>query len=196
MATFTTHAEDRIVFETTADERVVGLLLVGHSSIFIGAPLYGLIQYGTRGDPWALLLVAVMLLAGMVEAVLGLRVILKSEWLVIDLDRRTYSGQRRLLLWGESLSGPLGDFDHIRLSVVPYGRRKRHRRLVVDWVWRDDKHRPFRVMGWGRLKSFRSSPSRSTVGSVDFFDGLRAVARDSGLPLAVPKPYLEYPQDC
>jgi hypothetical protein len=42
MATLTRHDEHRIAFETTGDERALGLLLALHGAAFAGAPLYAL----------------------------------------------------------------------------------------------------------------------------------------------------------
>jgi hypothetical protein len=191
MPTFTSHGKDQIVFRTTVDERAFGLLLIGQGTIFLGIPLYELIQYGTRGNTLNCLIAGIFILIGITECSIGLAVTLKSEWLIINLNHGTYSGQRRLLLWGETLSGTLEDLDHIRLSVVHRGRRRRKRRLVVDWVWCKEKHRPFRISTWGRPESFCLAPLPSTNGHLDFFVSLRAVARDTGLPLVIPEQFLD-----
>ncbi len=190
LATFTGYDQDRIVFETIADERAPGLLLLIHGAVFAGAPLYASALYGLKGaSAWLLLVVGV--LAGLAETAFASIVLLKSEWLVIDLRRRSYTGHRGVLFWGDKWSGPIGDFHHIRLSEVPRGRHGRHRRLVVEWVWAEPGRPPFRVTGWGRLKSFRITRCPQGGDGRGFLRDLRAVAEDVGLPLVVPERYVD-----
>ncbi len=189
MATFTAHEKDRIVFETTADERVPGLLLLIHGAVFAGAPLYAVAQYGLKGASACLLVGAVVLL-GLGEIAFSLILLLRSESLVIDLLRRCYSGRRGVWLWGEKWAGPIDDFDHIRLIEVPCGRHGRHRRLVVEWVWADEQRPPFRVSSWGGYHSFRLARGSQGSDGREFLRDLRTIAEDVGIPMLLPEPYL------
>jgi hypothetical protein len=190
LATFTTHDEERIVFETTGDERAFGLLLLGHGALFAGAPLYGLASHGVP-EIKAFLLLSVILLVGLAEVAYSLYLLCRTEWLIIDLRHRSYRGRRGILLWGERLAGPLGDFEGIRLRAIPCGRRSRHLRWVVEWEWSDGRRRPFRVSDWGRLRSFHLAAVPSRSGSLVFLRSLVAIAADAGLPLAIPRSCLD-----
>ncbi len=105
MATFTSHDKNRIVFKTTVDERAPGLLLLFHGAVFAGAPLYAVAQYGLKGTA-AWLLVGAVVLIGLGEIAFGLILLLRSESLVIDLRRRSYTGRRGVWFWGEKWPGP------------------------------------------------------------------------------------------
>ena len=68
---------------------------------------------------------------------------------VIDLRRRTYKGRRGLVFWTQRLRGPLEDFDSIRgwlrcLRIIVRGRRG----WALEFVWRHERHRAFRVTHW------------------------------------------------
>lgn len=190
MATLTVRDKDRIVFETTGDERAPGLLLLVHGAVFAGLPLNALLHHGVKSAS-AYPLVLVVALVGLAEIGFALHLLLKSEWLVIDLPRRSYTGRRAVLPWGERWAGSLKEFNHILLRDVPRGRRGRRRRWVVDWVWREQGRRPFRVSGWGRLRSFRLAPSPPANDGLELLRALRAIAADAGLPLVVPERFLD-----
>ena len=190
MASFVARDDEQIVFDTIGDERAPGLLLALHGSAFAGAPLYAFILYGARNpSAWPILVLFVPV--GVAVLGHGLRLLLKSEWLVIDLRGRSHAGCRGGLFWGERWVGLLGDFDHIRLCDIPCGHRGRHRRWIVEWVWTNQERRPFRVSGWGRPESFRIAPRRRLGDDIEFLRELRGIAEDVGLPLLVPRRFLD-----
>ena len=190
MATFIAHDNKQIIFDTIGDERAPGILLVLHGSAFAAGPVYGLIVYGVRNSSaWPI--VFLFVLVGVAVLGRGLMLLLKSEWLVVDLRARSYAGRRGFLFWGERWAGLLEDFDHIRLFDVACGHRGRHRRWVVEWVWAKQGRRPFCVSGWGRPKPFHIAPRPRVGDGVEFLRELRGIAEEVGLDLVVPKRFLD-----
>ena len=190
LATLTERTKDRITFETTSEERTPGLLLLIHGSVFVGLPLCALTQYGVATVP-AYILIGLIFLVGLAVAACGLNLLLRSEWLAIDLKRRAYFGRRGFLLWARRWAGPLEDFEHIRLCDIPCGRRGHHRRWVIEWEWSEKGRQPFRVSGWGWLKSFRIVSDRQVIGGLESLRELRGIAQDVDIPLILSKRYLE-----
>ena len=193
MATLTQRDKFRIVFATSSEERSPGLILSMHGAFFAGFPLYVLMHAGlTQGGRSAALacaLLGIFGLVGFAEIAIGLGMLMRSERLAIDLRGRVYAGRSGFLFWGRSWAGPLEDFKQIRLSDLPRGRRGRSRRFVVEWLWCEPGLRPFRVLGWGRLQSFRFASNRRGIGSLECLRELQGIARDVGLPLIVSDHY-------
>lgn len=189
MPALISHTKDQIKFGTTADERGIGLLLIGHGACFAGFPPYALIQFGAPRDPAAWLLLLLLCAIGVFECRAGLATVLNSERLTLDLVHREYFARRGWLMWGETFQGSLDEFKCIRVTAVRGGRRGRT--WDVDWVWRGEKHPPFRVSGWVRVRSFRLAPHPASEIPVYVLATLTKIAHDAGVPLNVPDVYID-----
>lgn len=121
-----------------------------------------------------------------------LRLVLLSEDLKINLRDRTYKARRGLLIWCEILRGDLSDFDTIQVVSVPADDGSGLLFWVVEWVWRDETLRPFRVDSWRRAKSFRLLSAVQESDRLSFLSVWHRIATDVGIPLVVPKAYSSY----
>jgi hypothetical protein len=181
----------RIVCKTIAEERQIGVILAG-----VGMFLAIFAVYGSARGPsdWASLLVLVAYLLGMLAATwAGLFRYggLKNEWLAIDLGRRRYKGRRGLFFWAETLRGPLDDLERVRLVEIPADPQTGRFFWVFEFVWLEDRHRPFRVNYWSRPRSFHLESCRGYLDSRSLLRTLKEMSRCTGLPLEIPKKYLD-----
>ena len=125
MARFIRHDDRRIVFKRTGDERVDGLIPVGFGALFASTPVSWLFE-PPPPDMYAIPIVVLFAVIGALICVYGLFLILKSEWLVIDLRRGTNRGRRGVLFWCERLDGPLDDFEEIWIVDLPSEQDPNH----------------------------------------------------------------------
>jgi len=177
---------DRIVCKTIIEERLFGALWAACGTLFTIVGLYALMQGRMDYGKFLFLLASLAIIwIGMIHV--GA---LKTEWLVVDLRRRTYKGRRGLLFWTERLRGPLEDFDQIRLAQVPADHREGRPGWALEFVWRHDAHRAFRVTQWRRPRSFHLEHCWGDLDSRSLLRNLKAMSRYTGLPLEVPKAYL------
>ena len=201
MATLTRHDQNAIVFKRTADERpFLDLFLMGAGILFAGIGSYllatwnwMLLAHNPRVliDPsWvmALVLVLTLTLVGIAVSVYSFVPIFKSEMLRVDLRRRTYKCRRGVLFWSERLKGSVDEFDHIRVADEPYRDADGRLCCAVEFVWREDRHEPFRVDHWTRATSFRlvrwDRNDRFTI-----LQTLGKTSKDMHRPLVLPAKY-------
>ncbi len=182
---------DRIVCKTIIEERLFGAMMAGIATICLIGGVY-VLAHGPMDSSKLLFIVPYILgalaftWAGMIP--LGA---LKNEWLVIDLGRRRYRGRRGLLFSTETLGGSLDDLDHIRLVEAPADHREGRPGWALEFAWRDDLHRPFRVTQWRRPRSFHLEQCWGELDSRSLLLSLKAMSRCTGLPLEIPKAYLD-----
>lgn len=191
MPTLTRLNAKRIVCKTIFEERLFGAAIAGIATICLIVGVYALAQ--GRIDSSELGIFAAYILGALAFAWAGLIPLgaLKNEWLVIDLRRRRYSGRRGFYFWAETLRGPLDDLDKIRLVQAPADPREGRPGLALEFAWRDNLHRPFRVPHWRRPRSFQLEPCWGELESRSLLRNLKAMSRSTGLPLEVPKTYLD-----
>jgi hypothetical protein len=185
VATLTRLDTDRIVCKTIIEERVFGAMMAACGTLFLIVGLYAM-QGWDYGKILFLLASLAIIWIGMI--LLGA---LQTAWLVIDLTRRTYKGRRGLLFWTERLRGPLEDFDQIRLVRVPADHREGCPGWALEFVWRHDTHRAFRVTHWRRPQSFHLEHCWGDLDSRSLLRNLKAMSQFTRLPLEVPKTYLD-----
>jgi hypothetical protein len=191
VATLTRLDTDRIVCKTIFEERLFGAMMAGIATLCLIGGGYAL-AHGPIDSSKLLFFVpyilaaAAFLWAGMIP--LG---VLKSEWLVVDLTRKRYSGRRGLLFWAETLRGPLDDLDHIRLVKAPADHREGRPGWAFEFAWRKDSHLPFLVTHWKRPRSFHLEHCWGELDSRSLLSNLKAMSRYTGLPVGVPKAYLD-----
>jgi hypothetical protein len=178
--------DDRVIaFERIADERVDSLILMGAGVFFAGLGFLLLVLEETWGRE--LLVFVPIGLFG--SALIGFTFVplFKSECLVVNLERRQYKCRRGVLLWGEWISGPLRDFNEIRLALVldPGG----HSYWAVEVVWRDDGHLPFRVHHWRWAQSVGLARPGDEDGQLSFLNDLKRMAKELDVQLVVPREY-------
>jgi hypothetical protein len=201
VATLTRHDQKAIVFKRTAGERpFLDLFLMGAGILFAGIGSYLLATWNwmlLAHNPWLLIdpswvmafaLVLALTLVGFAVSVHAFVPIFKSEMLRVDLHRRTYQCRRSILFWSERLSGSLDEFDHIRVADEPYQDGDGRLCWAVEFVWREDRHEPFRVDQWTRPKSFRlerwDRNDRFTI-----LQALGKISKDMHKPLVLPAKY-------
>jgi hypothetical protein len=192
MPTLTRLDKDRITFKTIAEERpFIEPLTV---------PLLFLGIYGIATGPFTLhkLLVLIpFVLIPLVASALYLNLLVlgawtRSEWLQIDLRRRTTRGRRGLWFRSERLDGPLDDFDHMRLVDARSDRHAEGAFWALELVWRKGTHLPFRVTCWRRPRSFHLERSRwGDVDPASLLHIVRALADATGLRAELPERYVE-----
>jgi hypothetical protein len=189
VATFVRHDEQRIVFKRIGDERIWGVMLAGAGVVFIAVCVHGWLRAADQDrDPTAFLVFlafSVLVLAG------GLFELLRSDWLVLDLVQQSYRGFRGFLLWGDRLRGPLADFAEIRLVEVESEVDRNQRHWAVAWIWKGELHAPFMVRYWDRPRSFHLARPWNDGDRLSFLRELKAIAKQTRLPLGVPDRYLE-----
>ncbi len=185
MATLTRFDDDVIAFQRIGDERVDGLILMGCGLFLAGMGLPCLVEPRALG-PALLVFVPIALFgSGLIGA--AFVPLVKSERLMIDLARREYKCRRGVLFWGERLKGPLGDFDQIRLALVP--NPGGHSYWAVEIVWRDNGHPPFRVQHWKRARSLSVARPGTDDGQLSFLNDLKRMAKNLDVQLVVPREY-------
>lgn len=191
MATLTRLDTDRIVCKTVLEERLFGATMAGIATLCLISGVYAL-AHGPM-DSSKLLFFVPYILGALAFAWAGMIPLgaLKNEWLVIDPSRRRYRGRRGLLFWAETIRGPLDDLDHIRLVKAPADHREGRPGWAFEFAWRDDLHRPFRVTQWRRPRSFHLERCWGELDSRSLLSTLKAMSRYTGLPLDVPKTYLD-----
>ena len=136
---------------------------MGHGLLFVVGAIYA---WTNPAPGQSLLGFAVLLAVGLLEFGYALTWLLRVDSLVVDLDRRAYR-VRRGAFRRETISGPLKDFDRLRLRDLPYGRGNRGRRWVVERIWQDPSQPPFQVTSWGQPRPSDSlSASRGAPGSL------------------------------
>jgi hypothetical protein len=185
MATLTRFDANVIAFETIADERVDSLILSGAGFFFAGLGFLLLVLEETWGRE--LLVFVPLALFGCALIGFAFVPLFRSEWLVVNLERRKYRCRRGVLLWGERIRGPLSDFNQIRLALVldPGG----HSYWAVEIVWRDDGHLPFRVHHWRWAQSVGLARPGDEDGQLSFLNDLKRMAKELDVQLVVPRDY-------
>ena len=196
MATLTRHDRRAIVFNTVGDEwPLLDLFLMGAGILFTIVGIYELRRTDwspLARNPWlwldpswilGLLFVLAFIAVGITVCALSFLPIFKSEKLRIDLLSRTYRCRRGLLFWGERFRGSIDDFDHIEAADRPYDRGDGHLSWVVEFVWRCDRHRPFRVDHWIRTKSFQLDRPRADRDRSIIQRTLDEISKEMRLPL-------------
>jgi hypothetical protein len=191
VATFIRHDDRRIVFKRTGDERTGGLIVMGFGALFASMPIYWLCQAAPR-DPYRIPILILLASIGILISGWGWSLILASEWLVIDLSRRTYKGRRGLPFWRERFEGPLDDFEEIRIVDVPWEHDPNQRQWAVAWIWKDQLHEPFIARYWKRPRSFHLTRPWTQDDRLSFVRTLKGMAKCTGLPLGVPRAYLDH----
>ena len=139
----------------------------------------------------ALLLLLGMILVGTAVWVYSFVNVFKSERLRIDLRRRTYKCRRGLLFWAERFRGSLDEFDHIQVAQVPYDDGSGCLCWSVQFVWREDRHRPFRVDYWKRARSFTLKRACRNSERVRVLRALRDISKSMQVPLIPPPKYVD-----
>lgn len=194
MATFIRQDDRRIVFKRIGDERVGGVILLGFGALFASIPIYWLFYWLSKAparDTYAIPVLSLFALVGVLICGLGLFLVLKSEWMVIDLTRGTYRGRRGMLFWRERLDGTVDDFDEIWIVEVPCEHDPNQRQWAVAWIWTNQFHQPFLVRCWGRQRSFHLARPWTEDDRLSFLRALRGIAKCTGLPLGVPRAYID-----
>lgn len=188
MPTMTRLDKDRITFKTIADER--GAALPGlMASFFFVVGVFGMSQ-GPITHFSRLLFIPFVLFASFI-ALVALPSALSSDRLDIDLRRRTYDGRRGPLFWRERLSGPLDDIEGMRLIYARTKHNTEGPEWALEFKWRKGVPAPFHIHYWRRPRSFRLDPRPGELDPPALARTLRAISRDTGLPLQLPEAFLD-----
>ena len=190
MTTLTVRDDERIVFETTYNNRMEGSgnMLFGNFIAMFGV----LLIHQGRFLP---IVIGVSLCGlGLASLVFGLSIVIKYERLTLNLRDRTYDGERNWQFGGEKWSGPFEDFAHVGL-IAKYKQRTRgrgwNRYWVVEWVWRDERKKPLEVSTWERVTVFTKSLPPARDARLEFLRDLRNLAETMSVCFYVPLDYLE-----
>jgi hypothetical protein len=204
MATLTRRNQKAIVFKRVGDERpLFDLLCVPAGIVFTGTGFYLLTIKNWLlmvQRPWllldpswgtGLLVVIGFTLVGIALCVYSFAAILRSERLRVDLRRGTYKCRRGVPFRAEKFRGPIDEFDHIRVAENPYQDINGRFCWAVEFVWRDDRHRPFRVDYWRRARSFRLERGSQPSELILVLRALREISKGMNLPLIPPPKYFD-----
>jgi hypothetical protein len=179
---------DRIVCKTIAEERLFFLMFAGIGTPMLMAGVY-VVTHTPIDNPNLLGVVTVLLF--LLAPICGaFHIGLRREWLVIDPVRKRYTGRRGPLLWAEALRGSLDDLDRIRLVRATADPTQGCPDWAFEFVWRGDSHRPFRVTHWKRPRSFHLEGYWGERPAESLLHILKALSQYTGLPLEIPKTYL------
>ncbi|GAC1334774.1 MAG: hypothetical protein NVSMB14_01960 [Isosphaeraceae bacterium] len=192
MTTLTVRDDERIVFETTYDDRMEGS---GYMLLGTILAMFGMFCIREEHGRLLSVLIGVLLCGlGIASLVFGLSIVIRYERLTLNLSDRTYDGERNWQFGGETWSGPFEDFDHVGL-VAKYKRARRSsdwvRYWVVEWVWRDERKKPLKVSIWAQAPIFTQTLPPARDARLEFLRSLRNLAETTGVPFHVPLDYLE-----
>ena len=76
-------------------------------------------------------------------------------------------------------------------SSFPAEHDHNQRQWAVAWVWKNELHPPFLVRYWGPLEAFHLARPWKDGDRLSQLSVLRGMAKSTGLPLGVPRAYLD-----